>query len=208
MRIHSIEKIKKLKRLRRKGHSINELVAELSIPKTTVWHHIQGVKVLPRYVQILKSKRGGSRKRKEIGWKKARTRARELLQGPYRELVIVITMLYWGEGTKDRFAFINSDGKMIQLYLLILRKVFNVPETDIKPILRIYSGMDRSKCLDYWSKITKISLDKFTVRLNDGGTKGRTKYGMCRIIIRKGGSLFKLMKSLIDISFEELITKD
>ncbi len=207
MRIHSIEKIKKLKTLRRRGYSINELVAKLSIPKTTVWHHIQGVRVLPKYNQILKSKRGGSTKRTEINWEKARERAHELLQSPHRELAIVMAMLYWGEGSKRRCELINSDGRIIQSYLLVLRRVLNVPEKNIKPILRIFSGMNKSECLRYWSKITNISSHRFTIRLNDGGTRGRTKYGMCRITIKKGGNFLKLIQSLINQFYKERIIK-
>ena len=207
MRIHSIEKIKKLRRLRKRGYSINELVSELSIPKTTVWHHIKDVKVLPKYIPLLKSKRGGSAKRKEFNWKKAQENAHRLLKSKHRELAIVMAMLYWGEGSKKSLELINSDGRIIQSYLLSLRKVFKVPEKDIKPVLRIFSGMNRNQCLNYWSKITKIPTRKFIVRLNDGGRRGRTKYGMCRIIVSKSSIFLKLMRSLIDQIFEELIIK-
>ena len=207
MRIHSADKIKKLKQLRRKGYSINELVKELSIPKTTVWYHIQSVRVLPQYASALKAKRGGSAKRTEMNWKKAQEHAKELLMSPYRELAIVLAMLYWGEGSKKRCEFINSDGRMIEIYLFSLRNMLNIKEKDIQPTLRIFSGMDRSECLDYWSKITKIAKSKFVVRLNDGCTRGRTKYGMCRITIRKGGNFLKLIRSLIDQFYKETIIK-
>ena len=207
MRVHSANKIKKLKQLRRMGYSINELVVELSMPKTTVWYHIQGVRVMPKYIPILKAKQGGSAKRTKIYWQKARERAQELLQGEYRELAIVISMLYWGEGSKKGCEFINSDGRMVQTYLFALRKAFNVQEKDIKPTLRIFSGMNRSKCLNYWSKIAEIPKHRFVIRLNDGGTRGRTKYGMCRITIKKGGNFLKLIQSLINQFYEERIIK-
>jgi len=207
MRIHSIEKIKELKRLRRKGFSINELVIKLSIPKTTVWHHIHNIKVLPKYIPILKAKRGGSAKRKQKNLEEARKYAQKLLRGPNRDLSIVIAMLYWGEGNKKRCEFINSDGKIIKSYLIALRNVFNISEEFIKPIMRIYSGMNRKECLNYWSRITKIPKHKFIIRFNDGGTKGRTKYGMCRITVKKGSNVLKLIQSLIDQIFEEIIEK-
>ena len=65
MRVHSAEKIKELKRLRRKGLSINELVAKLSIPKTTVWHHIHNIKLSPKHIARLKARQGGSAERKQ-----------------------------------------------------------------------------------------------------------------------------------------------
>jgi len=207
MRIHPVDKIKKLKQLRKKGYSINELVKKLSIPKTTVWHHIQGVRVLPKYALVLKAKRGGSAKRTETNWEKAQEYTKELLTGPHRELAIVLAMLYWGEGSKKCCEFINSDGRMIEIYLFSLRNMLDIKEKDIQPTLRIFSGMDRFECLDYWYKITKIAKSKFIVRLNDGGTRSRTKYGMCRISIRKGGNSLKLIRSLIDQFYKETIIK-
>ena len=208
MRVHSIKKIKELKRLRKKGHSITELVKELSIPKTTVWHHIHNVEVPPKYAAILRARQGGSSERKQRNLEKARKRAQELLSSPNRHLSIAIAMLYWAEGSKKGCQFINSDGRMIRCYLTILRDVFNMPEESIKPTMRIFSGMDRKECLNYWSRITKIPKHKFVIRFNDGGTRGRTKYGMCRITVRKGGNISKLIQSLIDQASEEIITKN
>jgi len=205
MRIHSIEKIKELKRLRRKGFSINELVTKMSIPKTTVWHHVHNIKVSPKYILTLKGKRGGSAKRKQRNLEEARRYAQKLLQSSTRELSIIVAMLYWGEGSKKRCEFINSDGKIIETYLIVLRNVFNLQEEFIKPTIRIYSGMSRKQCLNYWSRITKIPEHKFIIRFNDGGTKGRTKYGMCRITVKKGGNILKLIQSLIDQVFENVI---
>lgn len=83
--------------------------------------------------------------------------AQKLLKGPYKNFLIAVAMFYWGEGNKKICEFINSDGKMIKLYLTVLRKLFNIPEKNIKPTMRIFSGMNRTKCLNYWSHITKIS---------------------------------------------------
>jgi len=108
-------------------------------------------------------------------------------------------MLYWGEGHKKRACeFTNSDGSMIKFYLNILRKVFEVPEELIKPTIRIFTGMDRLESLAYWSSITGIPEEYFTVRFNDGGTRGKTKYGMCRLTVRKSSQLLKVIHALID----------
>lgn len=207
MRRHSIEKIKELKSLRKRGFSINELVNRLSIPKTTIWHHIHNVRVLPKYVPLLKSKQGGSRKRKERNWEEAKKYAQNLLHGPDRDSIIALAMLYWGEGSKNACEFINSDGKIIKFYLIVLRKILKVPANLIKPTMRIFTGMNKKECLNYWSHVTKIPKDKFIIRFNDGGTKGKTKYGMCRITVRRGANVLKLIHSLIDQIFEELVDK-
>jgi len=205
MRIHSIEKIKELKQLRKRGYSINELVERFSIPKTTIWHHVHNVQILPKYLPVLKAKRGGSTKRQQRNWEIAKMRAEEMLKGADRELVIAVAMLYWGEGSKKVCEFINSDGKMIKFYLAVLRNIFGISEDRLKPTLRIFSGMNEKECLDYWSGIIGMPKNKFLVRLNDGGTRGRTRYGMCRITVSKGNTVLKLMHSLINKIFAEMI---
>lgn len=207
MHVHSIETIEELKRLRRLGYSINELVYKLGIPKTTVWHHINGLKISSRYVAMLNAKRGGNQKRKALRIEKAKEKAGALISGPHRDILIGLAMLYWSEGTKEKCDFINSDGTMIRIYLSILRKVLNIPEVMIVPTLRMFSGMNQGKCLNYWSKITNIPKHRFVVRFNDGGTKGRTMYGMCRISVKKGGNTLKLMRALIEQVSKEIITK-
>jgi len=83
------QKIKELKRLRSRGYSITELTARLSVPKTTVWHHIQGIKILPKYISVLEfKKRNGSIKLKEVDWKKAQAHAYDLLRTPHREIAV------------------------------------------------------------------------------------------------------------------------
>lgn len=118
-------------------------------------------------------------------------------------------MLYWAEGTKKVCDFINSDGRMIKLYLGILREVLKISELNIKPTIRFFSNAEKKNCLNYWSKITGIPKHRFAVRMNDGGTRGRTEYGMCRISLTrgKGSETLKLIHSLIDQSYREIMTK-
>lgn len=205
MRIHAIEKIAELKKLRRTGYSIQELMVKFSMPKTTVWHHVHAVDIAPKYLEMWSAKRGGSTKRTLKNWELAKQQACQLLQGEYRELLIAISMLYWAEGSKKDCEFINSNGKMIRCYLHILRTALNVRNEFIHPTMRIFTGMNREECLRYWSKITKIPKQNFTVRLNDGGTRGRTQHGMCRITIRKGSMSSKIIHSLIEQVSNEIL---
>src|SRR5581483_1100571 len=160
MRIHSLDKIKRLKELRKNGYSINELVREFSIPKTTVWHHIHSIVVEPKYVSLLKSKRGGSALKKQKNWQISKELAENLLHSPNRECVMVLAMLYWAEGSKKECVFTNSDSRMIDLYIKIIVKVFNIAKDRIVPTVRIFSGMDERKCLDYWAKVIDFPKDR------------------------------------------------
>lgn len=197
LRVHSEHKIERLKMLRTRGFSIQEIMRELSMPKTTVWHHIQKIKLSDKALQILRSKQGGSSIRKEREWQRAKEEAKKLLNSPNKHLYISIACLYWAEGSKGRCEFVNTDGKMIKLYLQVLRKNFKIPENKIQAVLRIYSNHDQEACLNYWSTIAKIPKERFKIFLNDGGTHGRGS-GMCRIIILKGGYTLKLFQAIID----------
>ena len=208
MRVHSKQKIKNLIKLRSTGYSIQEIMEILDMPKTTVWHHIQGIEVLPQYKALLRSKRGGGSKRKANNIKRAEEEAIKLFTKlNNRDCLIALSMLYWAEGSKGSPEFINSDGRMITLYLHILRKILKIPNDSIHVTVRIFTGMNEKECVYYWSQITNISSKHFTVRMNDGGTRGRTRYGMCRIRVRKGGHFLKMMHSLIDLSFEKMIVQ-
>ena len=198
MRVHSLEKIKQLKRLRKGGHSIEDLVKILSIPKTTVWHHIQGIKLRKKYILKLKANQGGSRLKKERDLVKAKAEARVLLEGEHSHLVSLLAMLYWAEGdNKNAFSFTNTNADMIRMFISILKNCFHLNNGRLHITVRYFTGMDRSKCLRHWSQVTQIPKKQIKMYYNDGGTRGRTEFGMCRISIRKSSYLFKVVRSLI-----------
>jgi hypothetical protein len=205
MRIHSEEKINKIKEMRQVGNSINEIVAALGVPKTTVWHHVQQVEVLEPFKQLLRSKRGGRAVRNKKDWEDAENRARQILSGDKSNLAIAAAMLYWGEGGKKVCDIINTDPKLLQLYLKFLYEVIGVSQENIKFSMRIFTGMEPQECLRYWSDNLKIDPSKIIMRYNDGGVSGKAKYGMCRVTLKKGSKLLKLMHSLIRLSFSDLM---
>ena len=204
MRVHSLEKIEQLKKLRREGHSIEELVKILSIPKTTIWHHIQGIKLQKKYILKLKANQGGSRLKKERDLIKAENEARMLLGSRDKYLISLLAMLYWAEGdNKNAFSFVNTNAEMIRMFISILKKCFYVDREQLLITIRYFTGMNRDKCLRHWSKVTKVPKKQINMYYNDGGNRGRTEFGMCRVAVRKSGYLFKVVRSLIvDISKE------
>lgn len=207
MRVHSESKIEELKHLRRQGLSIGQLMIKMQMPKTTIWHHVHTIELSEESRKILRARQGSS-ERERKNWEEARKRAAALLAGPYRDAIVALAMLYWAEGNKKHGCnFINTDGTMIATYLLVLRKVLTIPEHAIKPTLRIFTGMDGPACLAHWSQITKIPKDRFRVYLNDGGSRGRSPFGMCRITVSRegnGGKILKLIHSVIEIFSAEL----
>ena len=206
MRVHSNKKLLQLRSLRRRGYSINEICDLLQIPKTTVWHHVRKVKVRPEYVQLLKSKQGGGLNKTKKKWQQARLLAQRLLASKDRELSIAAAVLYWAEGSKNSPDFVNSDANMIRLYLTFVRRVLRVSDDWLRVTVRLVSGMNEKDCMKYWSTVTNIPISNMKLFINDGGSKSRTKYGMCRVVIGKGcANVLKLMHSLIGLYASELL---
>jgi hypothetical protein len=204
MKVHSDQKILELKTLRQKGYSVDDLVKISAIPKSTIWHHVKNIKISEEYLSKLRSSRGGSRKRCELRWIEADKISKKLLSSlSSREKAITLAMLYWAEGSKKHCEFVNSDGRMIKLYLVLLKNLFNISLENITSTMRIFTGMKEKECLKYWSGITGIPQKKFIVRLNDGCSSGRTRYGMCRITVKKGGNILKTVISLINNKLSE-----
>ncbi len=199
MQRHSPLEIKKIKYLRRSGFSIEYIMRELNLPKTTVWHHIHDIKLTGSQKLILRSNQGGSKKRKEENIELAKVRAQKLLNSQRREDVIILAMLYWAEGHK-RFTcgFTNTDGKMMSVYLNIMRSSFGISEHMIHVTVRIFIGMRKYDCLRYWSSVTGKPTSEIKLRINDGGTRGKSKYGICRVVILRGHNTLKLIHALVD----------
>jgi len=87
------------------------------------------------------------------------------------ELSLIGASLYLCEGTKERilkrggkvFAveFTNTDPRAIRMFLRFMREIIRADETRIKAELFLYPDLDESKLKLFWSKVTKIPLNRF-----------------------------------------------
>lgn len=206
MQRHDNQTIERLKFLRRKGYSIEHLMKELSLPKTTIWHHIHKIKLSRAQIKQLRSNQGGSHLKKELALQKAEKDSLLLLSGNHKYLVSLFAMLYWAEGdNKNAFSFVNTNADMIRIFLIILNTCFDVKKERLMITVRYFTGMNRAKCLRHWSDVTQVPKNQIKMYYNDGGSRGRTEFGMCRITVRKGGYLFKTVRSLIKNISKEII---
>lgn len=136
----------------------------------------------------------------ERNWRIAHEKAKRLIRSlTERDKILIAVALYWAEGTKREFNFINTDPEMIHLFINVLRDVYHIKNEDFKITLRIYEDLDRDSCLNYWSEIIGIKLDerKTTINVLSGFKNGKLKYGMCRVRVKKGGLLHKEFFSII-----------
>jgi len=194
----SREIIDSIRKLRRRGLSLNEIRKLHPIGYGSVFRYIRGVEMLPQYRKTWLGKRGGSRKRKERLEAEAYEEAKRSIPGlTEKEKQIMLAALYWGEGTKADFSITNSDPEMVRVFAKGLREVFRIPASRLRVSIRIYEDLDKDKCLDFWSKIIGIQPDQFvSVIILRGKKAGKLSYGICRVRILKGGNVLKYFVAL------------
>ena len=84
-------------------------------------------------------------------------------------MALIAAALYWGEGTKkvskanERLAFVNSDPKMIVVFLKFVREVLQVPEEKIRAGIHLYDATTDTQGKKYWSRVTKLPPDRFWI---------------------------------------------
>lgn len=200
MQIHSNQTIDRLKVLRKKGYSIHELMRAFSLPKTTIWHHVHKIKLSPEKVLRLRSAGGRtSSARKQLAIKRAEKEAFKIVNSDLRYHVSLLSMLYWAEGdNKNNFSFVNTNDDMIKLVIQILDRCLSVKKDQLLITIRYFTGMNRDNCLNHWSKVTGVPKNQIRMYYNDGGSRGRKEFGMCRIAVKKSSYLFKLVRALIN----------
>lgn len=198
--------IKKIRKLREKGHSLPEICRALKRGGSTVHKFAKDVVILSEYSDSLKQKQGGSKNRARIFWEKAGIKAGCLLKKiNKRDKFFVLAALYWGEGTKKELNIINSDPKLIQVFICCLQEI-GVSKSDLRISIRVYKGINIIEAKKYWAKICGINKEQIlTVNILIGKKIGKLPYGMCRIRVTKGAEAFKLIMSMIEFIKAQII---
>lgn len=85
-----------------------------------------------------------------------------------RELLLIGTALYWGEGTtRERTksystaSFANSDSNMVKVYMRYLREVLNIPDIQIRAGIHIHENIGAGQAKRFWSSITGLPQERF-----------------------------------------------
>lgn len=201
------------KKLRKKGLSIGDIAVIVKVSKSTVSYWCRDITLSPIQIKRIEKHHkkvcvgallaAAERKRREriVQTKKSREKGVvDVGKVSKRDLFILGLALYWGEGYKkgnEEFGFTNSDPKMIKIAIKWLGEVYNVKKEDL--ILRISINQIHeqraSDVLNYWSKITKVSLVQFT---KTSFIKSESKkkhpnhnehFGTLRVKVRRGANL-------------------
>jgi hypothetical protein len=178
---------------RKKGLSVPELSRMFEVSKSTILRHVKGVGILPEYRQRWLDRRNASKIISERQQVLAKNKANWLMgELNDQSLALIASSLYWAEGAKKDFSLTNSDPEMIKVFILILQKVFKVKIEDIKISIRLYDDLIIEDAINFWSGIVGIDLhNHVSINILNGKKKGKLKYGMCRVRVKKAGLLFK-----------------
>lgn len=151
----SVENIKKL--YYKEGLSSSEIASkeQLSVWQVLTFMRKHG---LPRRTATENNESRFLKQRLSYSLKRTLTKRDEKLK-------LAALMLYWAEGVKGKnqvtVDFVNSDYKMILVFLKFLRRVCGVEEQKLRVLLYCYSDQDTGALVTYWSRITDIPENQF-----------------------------------------------
>lgn len=195
---HAIEKIKLTKKLRKTGHTLGEIIDQVKLPKTTIWHHIKDISISPKYTRIFAKKQATSIVRSSREWDKARLEAKNFIPQKFdvSTAALLASAIYWGEGSKRDFNLANSDPDLVRLFMRCMRK-FGISPRQFALHVRIYDDLNPDTAVKYWLSVTKIPRSNVVkVEVLKGRKNGKLPYGMCRVRLYKGAYQLKLLTAI------------
>ncbi len=158
--------------LRKKGMSYSQIKAELGISKSTLSGWLNNMPLSEKRIKELgpfspmRIERCRNTKRKK---KIARQDSvfdkvsKDIGRLSKRELFLAGLFLYWGEGGKTKYyttILTNTNPGMVKFFLKWMEN-FGINRKKLKVSLHLYSDMDISKQMKYWSKLLNINISQF-----------------------------------------------
>lgn len=165
----------KARALRKQGKSINQIVREASLTKSSVSLWVRDI-VLTKTQKKKLSERGRSVEsveKRRINRLFNEERKRQVIIDKAKddfstislnELKLIGIMLYWGEGGKTgnwSVRLANSDPAIIKVMMRFFREVCRVPEHKFHAHIHTFENADVNKTEKYWSQISGISRKQF-----------------------------------------------
>ncbi len=212
----------KAREKRRNGESIGDIAKLLDVSKGTVSRWCSDLKLTKKQENRLREKvrkagHYGRQKGAEMNKRKKIERInlfRVLAKKNYsrinkRELNLIITALYWAEGskTRPRFSFSNSDPDMIKLVAHWLEVIEGISKNDL--VVRVHINQvhrDRiEKVLKFWSSLLELPVSHFkpTSFIKTSSKKIYSNhdsyYGVLVLRVRRSSDLVYKMLGQIDV---------
>lgn len=198
--------------MRKLGHSYNEIMNELEVPKSTLSAWLKDIPLTDEQntnLNIrLKDRVARGRLRTGIALRAKRiVRENNVVKEAEKEFTQFIgdpffsagILLYWAEGSKKdtSFAFINSDPNMIILMVQWIKKYLISDFSLLKYRLFIHYPYRNENCEHYWAKLLSIKVTDFQKTIykpTPHDTKKNNEYKGClRVSINRIDLLRKIM---------------
>lgn len=189
------------RKLRAKGLSIKAIQKKLGIPLSTLSGWLKDVELSDKQKAVLKKKWRQSlidARVKAVAWHNKQKRFRmevaemealkSLTEIDIKDKAILdltLAILYLGEGSKKTpgTCMGNSDPKILNFFLAVLRSNYGINNESIKCELHLRADQNPNEIRKYWSKELCVPLKQFTTISIDERTRGRATYqtykGVC-----------------------------
>ncbi len=165
--------------LREQGYSYKEIHLQLKISKATAHEWTKKVSLTTAAIERLANLRVEGRKTWFAGSVERRNRRDQLIielvtrdlssiDLSKSTLALLCSLLYWAEGAKKNkgsLAFTNSDPVMVETFLSLFKKGFEVDGTKLYAWLHLHEYHDRKKQIEYWASIMGIPENRISVYL-------------------------------------------
>ncbi len=225
--IETSSKKEKAIKLRLEGNSYGQIMKILDLPSKgtlSYWFkhmHLpaSSIKKLEKNVRLARE-RGLLKFNKERSKRIARENEKitklgkkEVGKLSKRDLLLVSSALYWGEGTKSLgggrspgLDFANSDANMIALFMRFIREVLKIEEERIRAGINIYPGISEVKVRKFWAQVTGLPEDRFFItRQVSKASKGKRKwnrlpYGTATIRVNNREVFYRMMGMIEGLS--------
>ncbi|MBI3088971.1 MAG: hypothetical protein HYY99_01810 [Candidatus Colwellbacteria bacterium] len=172
--------------LRLQGKSYGEILKALNLSsKGTLSYWFHDLELPPAAERLLKEKMKKALERNLLAFNIKRTKrivaenkqifreaATSVSRLSEKEILLIGTALYWGEGTlRERkrgyqvVSFSNSDPLMIKVFMSYLRRVLRVPDAKIHVRVQIHPNITIMRAINFWSKVTDLPKKRFGTTL-------------------------------------------
>ncbi len=169
-------------KLRKEGYSYGEINQSLKIPKSTLSNWFSGLILSEKATDRLKERSNIGTKvlieRNKMqtvrAWERANIARKNAIKEiensilSERDLLLMGTALYWGEGYKKLkvkngrslpghiVSITNSDPGIIRTFVLLINRQMKVPLSSFNLFLRLYDSIDEKVALKFWLKASGL----------------------------------------------------
>lgn len=177
--------------LRMQGYSVKEIARKLNIAVGTSSFWVGSIeldekaqsrllkrKILGQYKAIQTAKMKRKAIKEELDHKSRVALSKLILDKTLCKLLCSI--FFWTEGgkfTDSYLYFMNSDPKMIEVFMKLLRRSFDLDEKKLRALVHIHNYHNDQEVKVFWSKLTKIPLSQFNKSYLKQNTKKRIRDG-------------------------------